>query len=83
MSIHDKQFGMLTIISSPRPNVYKCRCKCGNVIELWRSQLANKVVRHCECRDTGNNELSFTGTTEFQRSYATDSPAPNFTATQT
>jgi hypothetical protein len=52
VSLSDKKFGMLTIISSPRPDVYECLCKCGNVIELWRSQLANNVVRHCQCRDT-------------------------------
>ena len=55
---------MLTIISSPRPDVYKCRCKCGNVIELWRSQLANSVVRHCECRDTNRQQRA-----QFYRHY--------------
>ena len=52
MSFSDKKFGRLTIISSPRPDVYKCRCECGNEIAVWRSQLANNVVRHCGCRDT-------------------------------
>jgi hypothetical protein len=47
-----KTFGMLTILSSPKPDVYRCRCKCGNTIELWRSQLGNDVVRHCGCRDS-------------------------------
>ena len=28
-----------------------CRCKCGNEVEFWRSQLANGVIRHCGCRD--------------------------------
>ena len=51
MSLSDKKFGMLTIISSPRPDVYKCRCKCGNEVEVWRSQLASNVIRHCGCRD--------------------------------
>jgi hypothetical protein len=51
VSLSDKKFGMLTIISSPRPDVYKCRCKCGNVIELWYSQINNRVVLHCGCKD--------------------------------
>jgi hypothetical protein len=51
VSFNNNQFGLLTIISSPRPDVFKCRCRCGNVVEVWRSQLANNVVRHCGCRD--------------------------------
>jgi hypothetical protein len=62
--LSDKKFGMLTIISSPRRDVYKCRCKCGNVIELWRSQLANNVVRHCARRDTGRQQRA-----QFYRHY--------------
>jgi hypothetical protein len=51
VSLSDTKFGMLTIISSPRTDVYKCRCKCGNEAEFWRSQLANRVIRNCGCRD--------------------------------
>jgi hypothetical protein len=51
VSFAGKKFGILTIVSSPRPDVYKCLCKCGNVIELWYSQLKNNVVRHCGCKD--------------------------------
>ena len=67
MSLAGKKFGMLTIVSSPRPDVYKCLCKCGNVIELWYSQLKNNVVRHFGCKDkprakapnsTGTSDLS-------------------------
>jgi hypothetical protein len=42
---------MLTIIAEERPNVFKCRCKCGGEIVAWRSHLANRVFRHCGCRD--------------------------------
>jgi hypothetical protein len=51
VSLSDTKFGTLTIISSPRPDVFKCRCKCGNEVEVWHSQLANGVIRHCGCRD--------------------------------
>jgi len=44
VSRSDKKFGSLTIISSPRPDVYKCPCKCGNEIEVWCNQLANKLT---------------------------------------
>jgi hypothetical protein len=47
----NERFGMLTIIEELRPNVFKCRCKCGGEIEAVRSQLANRVFRHCGCRD--------------------------------
>jgi len=48
----DKKFGLLRVISSPKPDVFRCLCKCGNEIVLWRSQLANNVVRDCGCRRT-------------------------------
>ncbi len=64
MSLSKRKFGTLTIISSLRPDVYKCRCKCGNVIEVWHSQLANSVVRHCECRDTSRQQRA-----QFYRHY--------------
>jgi len=47
----DKKFGLLRVLSSPKPDVFRCLCKCGNEIVLWRSQLANNVVRHCGCKD--------------------------------
>jgi hypothetical protein len=51
VSFADNKFGLLTIIGVVRPNVFACRCKCGTVFEVWRSQLANNVIRHCGCRD--------------------------------
>jgi hypothetical protein len=51
MSFLNNQFGMLTVIAELRPNVFKCRCKCGGEIVAWRSHLANRVFRHCGCRD--------------------------------
>jgi hypothetical protein len=35
VSLSDTEFGMLTIIPSPRPDVYKCRSRCGNVFDLY------------------------------------------------
>lgn len=46
----DMKFGRLRIIRKVRPEVYLCRCSCGNTIELWKSQLWCKVVRHCGCQ---------------------------------
>ncbi len=52
MLLVDKKFGLLRVLSSPKPDVFRCLCKCGNEIVLWRSQLANNVVRDCGCRRT-------------------------------
>lgn len=50
MGWKDKKFGLLEILYSPKPDVFLCRCKCDRQVTLWRSQLANNVVRHCGCR---------------------------------
>jgi len=47
----NERFGMLTIIAELQPHIFKCRCKCGGEIVAWRSHLANRVFRHCGCKD--------------------------------
>jgi hypothetical protein len=50
LSFVDGKFGHLTVIKEIRPDVFLCRCACGTSLELWRSQLACDVARHCGCR---------------------------------
>lgn len=48
MSWQTKRFGKLTILKEVAPDIFFCRCDCGNVIEVWRSLLNNNVIRSCE-----------------------------------
>ena len=55
MSFADRQFGKLTLLKEVSPDIFLCKCACGNTIELWRSQLANKVARDCGCTTRRGN----------------------------
>lgn len=47
MSFKDGQFGKLTILKEIRPDIFLCRCACGTELELWRSQLADRIYTNC------------------------------------
>jgi hypothetical protein len=50
MLVIGKKYGKLTVWEQVFPNIYECRCACGNNVTLWRSLVANNVWRHCgEC----------------------------------
>ena len=49
MSWKTKRFGKLTILKEVAPDIFFCKCDCGNLIEVWRSVLDARVVRHCGC----------------------------------
>jgi len=49
MSFANKRFGHLTILREMSPDVFLCKCDCGNNVEVFRSVLANNVKRHCGC----------------------------------
>jgi hypothetical protein len=50
-SLVHKKFGYLTVLRQTAvEDIYLCRCSCGKQVELYRSQLVKKVVRHCGCR---------------------------------
>jgi hypothetical protein len=65
MSFEDKKFGLLTILRAVDENDrwiaysryadrYWCLCRCGNELVVWRSMLANGVMRNCGmCRRKG------------------------------
>lgn len=72
MSFKDGKFGILTIKYavdendkrihyhranwSPYADRFWCECKCGNELVVWRSMLANNVMRDCGmCRRRGRN----------------------------
>lgn len=47
LSFFNGKFGILTVIKEIRPDVFLCRCACGTEIELWRSQLAERIYMNC------------------------------------
>ena len=47
MAFFEAKFGSLTVIREIRPDVFLCRCACGTEIELWRSQLAERIYLNC------------------------------------
>jgi hypothetical protein len=50
-SLINKKFGSLLVLrETATQDIYVCRCKCGKEVELYRSQLVNRVIRHCGCR---------------------------------
>lgn len=49
MSWKTKRFGKLTILKETSPDIFLCKCACGNKVEVFRSLLANNVKRHCGC----------------------------------
>ena len=50
MSWATKRFGKLTLLKEVSPDIFLCKCDCGNKVEVWRSLLDNNVKRHCGCR---------------------------------
>lgn len=40
-------FGSLIVVREVRPDIFLCRCSCGTDIELWRSQLAERIYLNC------------------------------------
>jgi hypothetical protein len=45
-----RKFGRLIVLNrTERPDIYECRCACGNEVTLFRSQLMYRVKRHCGC----------------------------------
>lgn len=45
-----RKFGRLTVLRALAPDgMFLCRCVCGNEVELFRSQLVDRVVVHCGC----------------------------------
>jgi hypothetical protein len=47
LSLFDGKFGSLTVIKETRQDIFLCRCACGTDIELWRSQLAERIYLNC------------------------------------
>jgi hypothetical protein len=48
-----RKFGLLTVVKEVSPNIYECTCKCGNLLDVWRSLLAHNVQLDCRmCRVT-------------------------------
>ena len=69
-----KKFGRLTVIEVTdkrdyRGSIYwKCKCKCGNIVEVSNSQLVSKNVVSCGCKkkeinQTIHDQLTFTDNT--------------------
>ena len=46
-------FGSLTVMKEKHrsPDIWICRCSCGRLVNLVRSQLTREVVLHCGCKD--------------------------------
>ena len=53
MSWATKRFGKLEILKEVSPDIFLCKCDCGNKVELFRSVLDNRVKRHCGCVKRG------------------------------
>ena len=51
MPFANKRFGHLTILREISPDIFLCKCDCGNKVEVFRSLLAGNVKRHCGCRN--------------------------------
>ena len=51
------KLGSLTVLRQTTTDLYLCRCTCGRELELYRSQLVKRVIRHCGCR-AGNPAFS-------------------------
>lgn len=55
----NKRFGMLTVIedlgSREGRHWWKCKCDCGNIIEISRRDLSHKS--HCGCLSLSNGEF--------------------------
>jgi hypothetical protein len=47
MTSKDRKFGLLTVIKEIGSDIFLCRCACGNELELWRSQLVERIYRDC------------------------------------
>ena len=45
----DKPFGQLTVVERITPNMWRCRCSCGQHIVAYSSQLKKKVYVSCGC----------------------------------
>ena len=45
-----KRFGSLTVGRELRCDVYRCTCKCGEKLDVFRSQLTKGSIRHCGCK---------------------------------
>lgn len=52
-NIINKRFGRLTVIekigSKNKISIYKCKCDCGNYVEVYRTNLVNKDIKSCGC----------------------------------
>lgn len=62
----NKTFGRLIVIgASPRPSFWKCRCECGNDLEVFESSLKNGSSKSCGClrveRLSGENSIFWKG----------------------
>src|SRR5437879_5816892 len=63
MSFKDRKFGLLTIRREISPDIFECDCACGNLLDVWRSQLASGVQRDCGmCRRMQSYKCSRNGT---------------------
>lgn len=47
MSFRSGRFGKLTVVQEVSPDILECTCACGNLLHVWRSQLASGVERDC------------------------------------
>jgi hypothetical protein len=47
MLVIGKKYAKLTVFEQVFPNIYECKCDCGNTVTLWRSQIADDIWRHC------------------------------------
>ena len=46
-----KRFGYLMVGRELKCDVYRCVCRCGETIKVFRSQLTKSAIRHCGCRN--------------------------------
>jgi hypothetical protein len=47
VSFKDGKFGLLTTRREIAPDIFECDCECGNLLDVWRSQLTSGVQRDC------------------------------------
>jgi hypothetical protein len=53
-----KRFGHLLVGRELRCDVYRCECKCGTKLTVWRSSLTKGVLRNCGCTWSRRGRLS-------------------------
>jgi hypothetical protein len=47
VSFRDSKFGRLKIRRAISDDIFECDCTCGNLLDVWRSQLVSRVQRDC------------------------------------